>query len=159
MSFFHWLATGSSHGIYLEQKKEPALSKPALPFYSTATLQSQPFDHGFDLSKPLEASSLHRSWKAAQRKRFRSSVQTLSTTSHMYPARSIPCSTIAGKLYRHSTGWRMPLKQTAALSPYIRICLRWTQKFLPASNRSRCAGCRGAIPWRSALSVTLAVIP
>lgn len=58
MSFFHWLATGSSHGIYLEQKKEPALSKPALPFYSTATLQSQPFEHGFDLSKPLDKQQL-----------------------------------------------------------------------------------------------------
>lgn len=58
MSFFHWLATGSSRGIYLEQKKEPALSKPALPFYSAATLQSKPFQHGFDITKPLDKKQL-----------------------------------------------------------------------------------------------------
>lgn len=28
MSFFHWLTTGSSNGILLEQEKEPAISKP-----------------------------------------------------------------------------------------------------------------------------------
>ena len=53
MSFFDWLTTGSSHGILLEQEKEPALSKPFLPFLSSVSLQTQPFSHGYDLSKPL----------------------------------------------------------------------------------------------------------
>ena len=52
MSFFDWLTTGSSHGILLEQEKEPALSKPFLPFLSSVSLQTQPFSHGYDLSKP-----------------------------------------------------------------------------------------------------------
>ena len=53
MSFFHWLTTGSSNGILLEQEKEPAISKPFLPFYSATTLQAPTFEHGCDLSRPL----------------------------------------------------------------------------------------------------------
>ena len=53
MSFLNWLTTGSSNGILLEQEKEPALSKPFLPFYSSATLQSQPFEPvALDLKAP-----------------------------------------------------------------------------------------------------------
>ena len=58
MSFFDWLTTGSSHGILLEQEKEPALSKPFLPFLSSVSLQTQPFSHGYDLSKPLSKAQL-----------------------------------------------------------------------------------------------------
>ncbi len=58
MSVFNWLVTGSSNGILLEQEKEPALSKPFLPFYSSATLQSQTFSHGFNLSKQLTKAQL-----------------------------------------------------------------------------------------------------
>ncbi len=50
---FHWLTTGSSNGILLEQEKEPAISKPFLPFYSATTLQAPTFEHGCDLSRPL----------------------------------------------------------------------------------------------------------
>ena len=53
MSFFHWLTTGSSNGILLEQEKEPAISEPFLPFYSATTLQAPTFEHGCDLSRPL----------------------------------------------------------------------------------------------------------
>ena len=53
MSYFHWLTTGSSNGILLEQEKEPAISKPFLPFYSATTLQAPTFEHGCDLSRPL----------------------------------------------------------------------------------------------------------
>lgn len=60
MSFFHWLTTGSSNGILLEQEKEPALSKPFLPFYSSATLQSTGFSHGYDFTKPLTKAQLCR---------------------------------------------------------------------------------------------------
>lgn len=58
MSFFNWLATGSSNGILLEQEKEPALSKPFLPFFSSSTLQSQPFSYERDDSKPLSKAQL-----------------------------------------------------------------------------------------------------
>lgn len=58
MSFFNWLATGSSNGILLEQEKEPALSKPFLPFFSSSTLQSQPFVYKRDDSKPLSKAQL-----------------------------------------------------------------------------------------------------
>lgn len=37
----------------LEQEKEPAISKPFLPFYSATTLQAPTFEHGCDLSRPL----------------------------------------------------------------------------------------------------------
>lgn len=60
MSFFHWLATGSSNGILLEQEKEPALSKPFLPFYSAATLQSQSFDPGCSADGPIGKEDLCR---------------------------------------------------------------------------------------------------
>lgn len=58
MSLFQWLTTGSFNGIYLEQEKEPALSQPFLPFFSAATLQSKPIEHGYDLSHPLSCDQL-----------------------------------------------------------------------------------------------------
>lgn len=49
MSLLNWLTTGSNNGILLQQEKEPALSKPFLPFFSSATLQSKPFELPFSV--------------------------------------------------------------------------------------------------------------
>ena len=113
MSFFHWLATGSSNGILLEQEKEPALSKPFLPFYSAATLQSQSFDPGCSADGPIGKEDLCRVARLAHiiderdgnlladksntvpRRRFRSSVRMPSTMNPMFPAKSALCCTAA----------------------------------------------------------------
>ena len=58
MSLLQWLTTGSFNGIYLEQMKEPALSRPFLHFFSSATIQSKPIHHGYDLSHPLSCEQL-----------------------------------------------------------------------------------------------------
>lgn len=104
MSFFDWLTTGSSHGILLEQEKEPALSKPFLPFLSSVPLQTQPFSHGYDLSKPLsktqlshiaalahiiderDGKPLSQNWTAAPSRASTFCVLMLSMMSRTYPA-------------------------------------------------------------------------
>ncbi len=50
------------------------------------------------------------------------SASTPSTTSRMFPAKSIPCSSAATRLSNRQTGWLLRWEQPTASSLYIKIC-------------------------------------
>ena len=120
MSLLQWLTTGSFNGIYLEQMKEPALSRPFLHFFSSATIQSKPIHHGYDLSHPLSCEQLadvarqagiidEHDGKPLADKILRAARQKISasmpsTTSPMSPAKSIPCCIAAARLCAQPIG-------------------------------------------------------